>query len=108
MKTTVEISDSLLTEVKKLARREDTTVRALIEAGLRAVLRERCDRSEFRLRDVSFRGKGLQPAFQVIDPVQSWVERYEAHYREVYQPAYAALRPLHHAADAIERAAAPS
>lgn len=67
MKTTVEISNSLLVEVKKLARRENTTVRALIEAGLRAVLRERRDRSDFRLRDVSFRGKGLQSAFQDED-----------------------------------------
>ena len=76
MKTTVEISDSLLAEIKKLARREDTTVRALIEAGLRSVLRERCDRSEFRLRDVSFRGKGLQPAFQDGD----WVKIRDAAY----------------------------
>jgi hypothetical protein len=34
MKTTVEISDSLLREARKLARREGTTLRALVEQGL--------------------------------------------------------------------------
>jgi xylulokinase len=47
----------------------------------------------------------LEPALRTIDPVDAWLERYEAHYRDVYQPAYAALRGVHHAADAIERAA---
>ena len=37
MKTTVEISDSLAEEAKRVAARERTTLRALIEAGLRAV-----------------------------------------------------------------------
>ena len=47
----------------------------------------------------------LEPALWTIDPVDAWLERYEAHYRDVYRPAYAALRALHHAADTIERAA---
>jgi xylulokinase len=47
----------------------------------------------------------LGPTFRVIDPVEAWMPRYEAHYRDVYQPAYAALRDVHHAAAAIERAA---
>lgn len=67
MKTTVEISDALLAEVRKLARRENTTLRALIEAGLRSVLRERRERGAFRLRDASFRGQGLQPEFEAED-----------------------------------------
>ena len=47
----------------------------------------------------------LQPALRVIEPVAAWQDRYEAHYRSVYQPAHGALRGVHHAADAIERAA---
>jgi xylulokinase len=47
----------------------------------------------------------LEPALRTIDPVEAWLARYEAHYRDVYQPAYAALRDVHHAADTIERAA---
>jgi xylulokinase len=47
----------------------------------------------------------LQPALRAIEPAEAWLARYESHYRCVYQPAYAALRALHHAADALERAA---
>ena len=62
MKTTVEISDPLLAAAKKLAREERTTVRALLEAGLRHVLDERERRQRpFRLRRATFKGKGLHP-----------------------------------------------
>lgn len=62
MKTTIEIADSLLEEAKRAARQERTTLRALVEDGLRRVLGERRSRKkEFRLRKASFRGKGLQP-----------------------------------------------
>jgi len=59
MKTTVELSDDLLREAKRVALRERTTVRALIERGLRAVLRERRPASRFALRNAAFRGDGL-------------------------------------------------
>jgi predicted DNA-binding ribbon-helix-helix protein len=60
MKTTVEISDALLDEARKVAAREHVTVRALIEQGLRhAVAQRRRQRGPFRLRKVTFRGKGL-------------------------------------------------
>jgi xylulokinase len=55
--------------------------------------------------DLATAQASLQPALRTIDPVEAWLDRYENHYRCVYQPAYAALRTLHHAADAIERAA---
>lgn len=61
MKTTIEISDSLLEEAKKLAAKEGTTVRAFVEQGLRRVLSERKRRGVFRLRKASFKGNGLQP-----------------------------------------------
>ncbi len=64
MKTTVEISDALARDAKDLAARENTTLRALIEAGLRMVLRERRRRGRFRLKDGSFGGRGLQPEFR--------------------------------------------
>src|SRR3989304_1448903 len=41
MKTTVEIADSLLEMARKLASREGTTVRALVEEGLRRGLAPR-------------------------------------------------------------------
>ena len=64
MKTTVEIADALLKEAKSLARRERTTVRALLEEGLRQVLKGRQRRRGYRLRKATFKGKGLQPGLQ--------------------------------------------
>ena len=78
MKTTVEIPDPLAEEAKTVARREKTTLRALIEAGLRQVLRDRRREAGFRLRDASFRGKGLQPGFRDGD----WQRIREAAYED--------------------------
>jgi hypothetical protein len=62
MKTTVDISTPLLEEARRAAEREGTTLRALVEAGLRRVLADRRGRATpFRLRDARFRGEGLQP-----------------------------------------------
>ena len=68
MKTTIEIPNSLLEEARKLASREGTTVRALVETGLRRVLSERKKKGAFKLRKASFKGSGLQPG--VVDA--SW------------------------------------
>ena len=38
MKTTIEISDDLLGQAQRLARKEKTTLRALTETGLRLVI----------------------------------------------------------------------
>ncbi len=61
MKTTVDIPNSWLEQTKRLALREHTTVRALMEEGLRKIVAERKRAKAFRLRKASFRGKGLQP-----------------------------------------------
>ena len=63
MKTTIEISDPLLNEARRLAARHGTTLRALVEQGLRRVLEESKGAKAFKLRDGSFKGKGLQPEF---------------------------------------------
>lgn len=65
MKTTVEISDALLDEARRVAHEENTTLRTIIEEGLRAAIEQRkCARAmKFRLRDYSFGGSGLQPEF---------------------------------------------
>lgn len=60
MKTTVNISDSLLDEARKVAQTERATVRALIEEGLQRVIRERKRKTHFKLRKATFKGKGLQ------------------------------------------------
>lgn len=60
MKITIDIAEPLLEAAQKAAAREGTTLRALVESGLRQVLETR-DRRIFRLRNASFRGQGLQP-----------------------------------------------
>lgn len=61
MKTTVEIADPVLREARKLAQREGTTLRALIDEGLRRVLAEKRKKAAFRLRLVTVGGRGLRP-----------------------------------------------
>lgn len=61
MKTTIDISGPLLDEVRKAAAREGTTLRALVEQGLRQVLAEKARGKPFRMRDARVRGEGLAP-----------------------------------------------
>lgn len=67
MKTTVELPDSLLREAKRVALRERTTVRALIERGLRTVIDHRRPAGRFALRRASFRGDGLAAGTSLRD-----------------------------------------
>jgi hypothetical protein len=60
MKTTIEISDPLLREARKLAERERITLRALVERGLRRVVAETRHGAPFKLRRASFKGRGLR------------------------------------------------
>jgi len=55
MKTTLEIPDPLLREARKIAVRERTTLRALVEQGLREIVADRKAACPFRLRDASFK-----------------------------------------------------
>jgi hypothetical protein len=69
MKTTIDIADALLREARRLAARERTTLKALVERGLRSVIseHEKEAAAPFRLRKASFRGKGLQPGARDAD-----------------------------------------
>ena len=63
MKTTIQISDSLFKEARKVAQQERTTLKALVEEGLHKVIseRHRGKGKGFRLRKATFKGRGLQP-----------------------------------------------
>jgi len=63
MKTTVEISDLLLRDVRELAAQKGVTLRTLVERGLRRVLSETDGGVRFKLRRASFNGKGRQAEF---------------------------------------------
>ena len=58
MKTTVEIPDSLFREVKRYAAAHDLTLKEVLEAGLRAVVKGGSAR-RFRLRKCAFKGEGM-------------------------------------------------
>jgi hypothetical protein len=60
MKTTVEISDSLLREARRIAARDGVTLRTLVERGLHRVVAEAKPGVTFKLRRASFKGKGLK------------------------------------------------
>lgn len=60
MKTTIDIADALIERAKAVASREDTTLRALVEQGLRRVLSDHETAMPFELPDASFGGEGLQ------------------------------------------------
>ena len=65
MKTTIEISDDLLARTQRVARKEKTTLRALTEAGLRLVLKEKQAKSmKWRWKPTTFHGGGLTDEFK--------------------------------------------
>ena len=63
MKTTLEISDSILKQAKKLAREQQVTLRSLTEEGLKKVIEERSARKPQKVKPITFRGKGLSNEF---------------------------------------------
>ena len=64
MKTTVEISDSLLDAARRAAARDGLTLRELIERALHREVAGAAQLRAFRLRDASVKGQGLQPGLQ--------------------------------------------
>jgi len=79
MKTTIEISDSILTRAKQLAREQNVTLRSLAEEGLRKVIEERSARGSCRVSPVTFRGNGLSQEFQGATWEQIQDAAYEGH-----------------------------
>jgi hypothetical protein len=79
MKTTLEISDAVVEEAKAVAAREGSTLRALVEEGLRTVLARKRSGRPFRLRDASFKGRGLHAEFAARG---GWARLREAAYDE--------------------------
>ena len=77
MKTTIDISDNLMQRSKALARRENSTLKALVEEGLGLVLHRRAARKKETVRPVTFGGKGLSGEFRNA----SWEKIREAAYR---------------------------
>ena len=62
MKTTIDVADALLEEARQVAARDRTTLKELVQEGLRRVLDERRPRRRtFQLRTIEPVGGGFQP-----------------------------------------------
>lgn len=68
MKTTIELSESLLIEAKRVAEERGTTLREIVESALRSALQDRSrQKAPFRLERRTFKGKGLQAGIREGD-----------------------------------------
>jgi hypothetical protein len=77
VKTTIDIADDLLLKAKALAARDGTTLRTVIEQGIRLKLREQAITGPFVLKDGSVDGEGLQPEFEGRDWSDILAEAYK-------------------------------
>lgn len=64
MKISVEISDPLFEEARRVAADRGVSMQSLVEMGLRQILaQEESKRESFQLQDARVSGHGLQPDF---------------------------------------------
>lgn len=67
MKTTLDIADPLLNQVRKIALRDGDTLRSLVEQGLRKVVAERGAKVQpFALQDCSVGVRGARSAYETL------------------------------------------
>ena len=64
VKTTIDIADNLLRRAKDQARKENSTLKELVEEGLELALSARTRRKRYKAKPVVFKGKGLSPEFR--------------------------------------------
>jgi hypothetical protein len=59
MKTTIELSDAIFSHAKAISKQNKTTLRAMIEEGLRRMIHEHqtIKKPAFKLKNLSVRGK---------------------------------------------------
>lgn len=73
MKTTIELPDELLEQVRRVARREGATLRGLVEEGLQRSLAARRRMVPRHLDFPSYGGSGLTAGFRVAP--WSWISQ---------------------------------
>ena len=74
----MEIADDLALMAKAHAAKQKTTLRSLIERGLRLAIKADAAAQRSVLRDAPVSGRGLQPAFRNAD----WATIREAAYQD--------------------------
>lgn len=76
MKTTLNIANDLAAKARALAAKRGTTLRAVVEEGLRMALEADRVEMQYRLPDKSVQGRGLQREFQA----KPWSDILDASY----------------------------
>jgi len=76
MKTTIDIPDPLLDEVRRAAAADGRTVRSLVEEALRRLLEDRVTRQSRTLRDLSYGSGGLTPEYRESGLLQGIYDSY--------------------------------
>lgn len=76
MKTTIDVSDALFNSAKEFAQKSQTTMRALVEEGLRRVLADSQanPKPAFKLKDARVHGKEI-----LISDPRRWQQMEEEH-----------------------------
>ena len=76
MKTTIEVSDALFDSAKSFAQQRQTTMRALVEEGLRHVISDSQAKIKpaFKLKDARVRGKKM-----LISDPRRWQQMEQDH-----------------------------
>lgn len=65
MKTTIDIPTPLLERAKTVAAEEGTTLKRLVEEGLRLAVERHSQSAGFKLRSAGYRGEGVQPGVEL-------------------------------------------
>ena len=79
MKTTIDISDHIMNQSRELARQEHVSLKELVEQGLQLVLQSKAQAATGKVKPVTFKGKGLSPAFRGASWEQIRRAAYEGH-----------------------------
>ena len=64
MKTTIDIADDLFLRSKQVSKAQGVTLRELLSEGLAYAIERRSSAPAYRVKPVTFKGKGLAPEFK--------------------------------------------
>jgi hypothetical protein len=64
MKTTIDIADDLLGQVRRFSQERNATLREVVSEGLRQLMERETSGRPFHAKPVTFRGDGLSPEFR--------------------------------------------
>ena len=67
MRTTIDLSEAVFQQAKRCAQRRQTTLRDIIEEGLRLVMDREDAVQKYRLKDLSYGSGGTVPGIEMGD-----------------------------------------